>query len=273
MNILCVIDGLGSGGAQRQLVGLAKGFKERGHQVTFLVYHQEDFYKEELEGANISIRYIIEPGYLKRMLKMRGFIRTGNFDAVLSFLAASNFISTLAGFPYRKWRLVVGERSANPNIYKSFKLKFYRWFHLFTDYVVANSNANLEIVKNVNPLLSKEKCRVIYNMIAIETDVNEFHNNEKFHLVIGASHRKVKNLNGLIEGVKLLPVKYKERLVIKWFGEKDLDSSLENGKYKINKYELDEIFEFHDPIPNIYDQMNKAQAIGLFSLYEGFPNF
>ena len=35
MNILCVIDILGSGGAQRQLVNIAIGFKERGHTVSF----------------------------------------------------------------------------------------------------------------------------------------------------------------------------------------------------------------------------------------------
>lgn len=33
MKILCVIDSLGSGGAQRQLVSLAKGFKEKGNEV------------------------------------------------------------------------------------------------------------------------------------------------------------------------------------------------------------------------------------------------
>lgn len=39
MKILCVIDCLGSGGAQRQLVNLATAFKEKGHEVSFLVYH------------------------------------------------------------------------------------------------------------------------------------------------------------------------------------------------------------------------------------------
>ena len=33
MRILCVIDSLGSGGAQRQMVNLAVGFKSKGHQV------------------------------------------------------------------------------------------------------------------------------------------------------------------------------------------------------------------------------------------------
>ena len=43
MKILCLIDDLGSGGAQRQLVNLSKGFVSRGHEVSFLVYHPADF--------------------------------------------------------------------------------------------------------------------------------------------------------------------------------------------------------------------------------------
>ena len=52
MKILCVIDSLGSGGAQRQLVGLAIGFKERGHEVSFLVYHGRLKIYVELVGYN-----------------------------------------------------------------------------------------------------------------------------------------------------------------------------------------------------------------------------
>src|SRR5664280_841694 len=106
MKILCVIDSLGSGGAQRQLVNLAIGFKERGHEVSFLVYHRLNFYKESLEENNIPVYEIIEPNYLKRLLKMQRFIRGGGYDAVLSFLEAANFICELAGLPWRKWKLI-----------------------------------------------------------------------------------------------------------------------------------------------------------------------
>lgn len=41
--ILCFIDSLGAGGAQRQLVNLAIGLKKRGYIVHFLVYHVDNF--------------------------------------------------------------------------------------------------------------------------------------------------------------------------------------------------------------------------------------
>src|SRR5699024_196348 len=137
----------GSGGAQRQLVELAKGFKEEGHEVSFLIYHDFNFFKPALELAKIPVTTIVEPNYLKRTLKIRRFIRRSKPDAVLAFLEASAFIATVAGFPWRKWKLVVGERSANPDILKFPKLRFYRLCHLFTDYIVANSHANIELVK------------------------------------------------------------------------------------------------------------------------------
>ena len=42
--ILCFIDSLGAGGAQRQLVNLAFGLKKRDYIVSFLVYLVDDFY-------------------------------------------------------------------------------------------------------------------------------------------------------------------------------------------------------------------------------------
>ena len=85
----------------------------------------------KLYEAGILISCIEEPNYIKRLFKMRHFIRKGNYNAVLSFLEGANFICEFAGLPFRKWSLVVGERSANPDIMRSLRLKFYRWFHVF----------------------------------------------------------------------------------------------------------------------------------------------
>src|SRR5690606_12315152 len=126
-------------------------------EVSFLTYHNINFFKSELDNYQIPIKTIIEPNYLKRLFRVRKAIRREQPDAVLSFLEAANFMATVAGFPYRKWKLVVGERSANPNILTSKKLRFYRKCHIFTDYVVGNSYQNLEIVKKVIPTIRNEK--------------------------------------------------------------------------------------------------------------------
>lgn len=275
MKILCVIDSLGSGGAQRQLVNLAVGFKERGHTVSFLVYHHHDFYLDILRQNNIDVNEIVEPNYFKRLYKMRLFIRKGNYNTVLSFLEAANFICELAGFPRRKWKLFVGERSANPAILKSFKLRIYRWFHLLADYVVANSHENMKMVKKINPMLPSKKCKVIYNTIDMEkwkpdSDYTP-RKDGKFRLVVAASHQYLKNLNGLIEAVNLLPEEEKEQLVIEWYGDVQ-DTSKSDGLQKIKNYQLELIFQFYPATLSIREKMQMADGIGLFSFYEGFPN-
>lgn len=276
MKILCVIDSLGSGGAQRQLVELAKGFHEHGHQVSFLTYHNLDFFNKELIRYNIDIHCIEETSYLKRLWKMRIFIRNGNYNAVLSFLEAPNFICELAGFPFRRWKLVVGERSANPTIKKSFKLKFYRWFHLLSDFVVSNSYKNRDIVKSVNPLIPLDKLKVIYNLVDIEgySNIERYPiQDDKLILLIAASHRKVKNLDGLIEAVNLLSKKERDKLRIHWYGdEADTDLSFNKAKLKIDTYNLNDNFSFHKAIRDIKNKMLNADIVGLFSFHEGFPN-
>jgi glycosyltransferase involved in cell wall biosynthesis len=277
MKILCVIDSLGSGGAQRQLVNLSIEFKKRGLEVSFLVYHSINFYKAILSEHNIPVHEIIEGNYLKRIFSIRRFIRSGEFDSVLSFLEASNFICEIAGLPRRKWKLVVGERSANPTILKSCKLRAFRWFHIFADYVVANSYENLKLVRKTNPLLSTKKCHVIYNIIDFEKwkphyESYKYKNNEKFNLIVVASHQYLKNLDGLIEAVALLDVCEKESLMINWYGGARMDNSKEEALKKIEIKGLKKVFNFHNPIADIQYEINKADALGLFSFYEGLPN-
>lgn len=276
MKVLCVIDSLGSGGAQRQLVNLAIGFKEKGCDVSFLVYHCINFFKNELEEKDILVHEIIESNYLKRLYKMRQHIRKGGFDAVLSFLEAPSLICEIAGLPWRKWKLVVGERSANPAMLKSFKYRLYRWFHVFADYIVANSHMNLEMVYHLNPLLPKAKGKVIYNMIDLNlwkysSKYVPFKDN-KFNLIVAASFGDVKNLYGLIEAVNLLPDKYKSKLKIKWYGHEHIVGYLEKAHEKIKYLKIDKCFLFLPPSHEIMSHMSCSDAVGLFSHYEGLPN-
>jgi glycosyltransferase involved in cell wall biosynthesis len=280
MKILCVIDSLGPGGAQRQLVELALGFQERGNEVSFLTYHDLPFYNKKLENAGIQIHSINEPAYIKRIFKARRLIRKGNYDAVLSFLEGANCISEFAGIPFRSWKLVVGERNADPQITRSIKLIVYRWFHVFADFIVANSNANIQLVRTANPLLRSSKCKVIYNTV----DTNRwkplenfvFRKNSKITLVIAASHIYRKNLNGLIDALALMPENELAKINIEWYGDRlsepYYDPSLLEAKEKIARLKLDGIITFHPATDQVIEFIQKADAIGLFSFIEGLPN-
>lgn len=275
MRILLVIDSLGSGGAQRQLVNLCIGFKELGHDVSFLIYHDYNFFTHELDNFNIPVHTIIEPSYLKRLIKIRKFIRHHKPDAVLSFLDGANFICEFASLPFKSWNLIIGERSANPDIKKSIKLVFYKWFHLFSNHIVSNSQENLNLILKVSPFLKLKSTSVVYNIIDFKKwnnlDMNIPIKNDKFNLIVVASHHKLKNLNNLIEAVNLLSDAEKKKIFIQWYGD-ERDDSLEKGILKIDHYNLNDIFSFHPATTDISSKVKNADALGLFSFYEGLPN-
>ena len=280
MRLLLVIDDLGSGGAQRQLVGLAVAFKKQNITVFFLTYHTDNFYKHLLDDNDIPVEIINKSNNLQKLFGIRNYIRKGNFDAVLSFLDGANFMCQFSAIPYKKWKLVVGERNANPLILKSFKLIVFRWFHFFSNFVVANSYKNIEIVKKVNPLLSNKKLKVLYNIIdtnywtpsdAYKYDMSS---GKKFKLLIAARHQKQKNIIGLINGVNSLDLKDKKKLVIDWYGdEHENDNTLTDAKKMIKKFNLSNNFNFYPATTDIRSKIQSADAVGLFSFFEGFPNF
>lgn len=279
MKILCFTDSLGSGGAQRQLVNLAMGFKERGHEVSFLVYHKEDFFLPLLQENHIPVTVIHHKNYLIRLLKIRTYIRKGNFDGIVSFLEGANFIAEISTLPFKKWKLVVGERSANPNILTSPKLRIYRWFHFLADYVVANSHENIKLVKKCNPLLPNSKLKVIYNIVDLNKwkpkKISEVVHSKKLKVIIIANHQSLKNASGLINAVSLLPEKLREKLKIDWYGRQDsfeLQDSFINTQKLLKEKKLEKIITFYPPNANIHEIIQNYDVLGLFSLYEGFPN-
>ncbi|GAA0881350.1 N-acetylgalactosamine-N,N'-diacetylbacillosaminyl -diphospho-undecaprenol 4-alpha-N-acetylgalactosaminyltransferase [Algoriphagus jejuensis] len=275
MRILCVIDSLGSGGAQRQLVQLAIGFRQRGYDVSFIVYHELNFFKPDLDLNGISVKQVIEHNYLLRIFKIAREISRCRPDVVISFLEGANFICEVAGLFPRKWKLIVGERSANPEILTSFKLICFRYFHLFADKIVYNSFSNQRLVQKINPLLSNRKCHVIYNLIDSEIwGENKFREslNGNLTLVIAASHQYLKNAKGLIEAVNRLSGKNKKILKIEWYGDISPDNSFMEAKNLVNEYSLGDIISFFPSVRNIFEKYYLADAVGLFSFYEGFPN-
>ena len=53
MNITLLIDSLGFGGAQRQIVNLAIGLKNAGYNVSMICYRRDNFYLSILKDLDI----------------------------------------------------------------------------------------------------------------------------------------------------------------------------------------------------------------------------
>lgn len=276
MRILCVIDNLGSGGAQRQLVNLAVGFHRQGHSVHFLTYHPSDFYLPALRQEAIPLISINEPRALPRIWKVRRAVRSGDYDVVLSFLDTPNLLAELAGVPWRRWRLIVGERSANPAMLSAFKPYLLRWLHLLADHVVANSRTNERMILRLNPFL-KGKTSVIYNLIDLDTycplPAVDRQWSGALRLVVAASHQYLKNLNGLLDALAWLSAAERSRIRVEWYGDVQPDQEpYRKALAKIGEFGLGNTLFLYPATDQIHGKMQDAHAVGLFSFYEGLPN-
>lgn len=100
MRILYVISGLGLGGAEKQLVGLAKQLDYRGHEVAIYTLTTRVQRQAELAGSGVKLvvdqkRIKFDPTVLWRLRRM---IREWRPDVIHGFLFDGDFYSRLASF-------------------------------------------------------------------------------------------------------------------------------------------------------------------------------
>ena len=60
MKKICLVESLGSGGAERQMMGLAVLLKQEGYDVEVWYYAPNHFYCKNLENEGVKFRYILE---------------------------------------------------------------------------------------------------------------------------------------------------------------------------------------------------------------------
>ena len=276
--VLCLIDNLGSGGAQRQLVNLAILLKQAGYAVDFAVYRENDFYQPLLDAENIKVHTIKENNPLKLILKMRSYIRRINPDVVIPFLETPGFLACIAKFGDSRWKLITNELSAKLSTFTDRKNRFYNWFERFSDVKVCNSQNAVQMWNHYYPQYH-DKYRVIYNPVLIQNQPNVSHlyrKDGKLHLVVAASYQELKNPLGLIEAILLLDETEKEKIVIDWYGRVEVTIGntviYECAVQMIKANALDSTIRLHHETKKIYDIMSQADVIGLFSTVEGLPN-
>lgn len=276
MKILFIIDNLGSGGAQRQIVTLAKLFHEYDHEIEFLTYNEGDFFKPDIERLNITLKNLRCKNSLMRIYKVREALRIGNQDLVISFLETPNFLSCIAAIGGRKWKLITNERSAKLESFKSLKGKIYKWFERYSDRIITNSYNAAELWIEHNSRY-KNKIETIYNPILIDTTEDGYvvKAENKIHIVFAASYQENKNIISLIEAINKICNEDRDKFVVEWYGR--IEATVGNthvynrAKDLIKEYGIKNI-KLHAETKNITRIMKQADFIGLISKVEGLPN-
>ena len=275
--ILFISPSLGSGGAERQIVTVASLLKDAGYDVEFLCYLPGDFYAYILKDKQIPIHWNIFPGVLKRMMYVRKFIRSGNYDAVISFLETPNFLNNFSAIGGKKWKVITGERSANEGTFLSKRGKIFCWFQRFSDYIVCNSENAKQRWLRYYPHY-ETKLRTIYNTVHLQPITTEYKPRleGKIHVIVAASYQYLKNTIGLVHALALLDEADRKKINVDWYGRKEVikgdTRAFDECMLAIKNYNLQDVISLHGDITSIHDKMNEADVVALFSKYEGLPN-
>lgn len=274
MRILLFIDGLGSGGAQRQMVYLANLLEEDGNEVRIMQYTNQHYFANDL-SPSIKVIEIIAKSNLDRIRKVKKEINRNWQDVLISFLETPNFLANFSAKRKRKWALITSERNSIESEFRGFKNKIYKHFERKSDYLVCNSYSAKKLWDKHKPNYSN-KVVVIHNCVDnFSAKTNETIINNPKIICVPASFKKEKNIFGLIEGLKLLSEEEKQLFKIHWYGADNKATgfnTLEDVNAQIKKYELSNTLVLFPSSRQIIDKMQKADIVGLFSIFEGLPN-
>jgi len=147
LRVVFLIQNLHYGGAERQLVGLARGFQEAGCEVTVATFRSGGELQSTLIAAGIKPISLGKSGrfdLLRPTLRLIGLIRSREADILYSFLPAANVLGAIAKPFLRSCRLVWGIRSAFVDLGRYDRMTrlsytVQAWLSYMPDCIVANS--------------------------------------------------------------------------------------------------------------------------------------
>lgn len=137
------------GGAERQIVGLAKGLKHGGWRVGVAVFYAGGTLEDDLTASGIEVLHLGKRGrweFVRFVFRLAKTIRAWRPQTLYSFLAGANVVSALARPLFPPLRLIWSVRASDMDHSRYDRTA--RWVHALearlshrADIVIANSHA------------------------------------------------------------------------------------------------------------------------------------
>lgn len=269
--ILLIIEHLGSGGAERQICGLAALLTKAGYPCRLITYVENQFYEPYLHQNGVDYKYVPELWNKKtRVLRIVKYVQDYKPEVIISFLPSVNMALCLAKLMFRA-KLVVSERNNNTCISRSDIIQFN--LYRMADAIVPNSHSQGNfITKNFSFL--KDKVHPIINFV----DVNRFTpaktpvRHETLHIVTVARYTMQKNVLAYMKAIRMIKDIGLD-VYFDWYGDKKYDAAYYveiEQEYKL--LNIADYLSLHDKSTNIEEEYRKADVFCLPSLFEGYPN-
>ena len=269
--IICLIESLGSGGAERQLSGLAILLKQQGYDVEVWYYAPSHFYCKDLDEAGVKYRFIEQAqNKRKRVGIIRRKLLSAKPDTVITYLDTPSIIGCITKITGGKFNLIVSERNTTQKLTRKEKIKFF--LYRFANHIVPNSFSQTKFINTHYPNLSK-KVTCITNFV--DTDKfkpsNIDHNSNEIKILTVARIMPQKNVLNYIHAVRKV-VDSGRNIVFDWYGEPLSREYYEQCQNLIKEFQLSSVFHFKRANPNIVEEYTTSTFFCLPSIYEGFPN-
>jgi glycosyltransferase involved in cell wall biosynthesis len=283
MRVLCVIDNLNSGGAQRQLVTLATGLHRRGHGVEFFVYYPQDFFAPTLLHSNIPIhrhykRSRFSTDVFAALLKV---LKSHPCDVMVSFLKTPNFYAEIAGLlaGTSGSKLVVSERNGEFSGSCHIPTRALQQFHRFADHITVNSHHQRRILEDKYRWI-RSKTSTIYNGVDLDVfrpDTAPKSSDGPCRFLALANVVERKNGLRLIQALDIAKKKYHITPFVHWIGEHQMhlagskNTSL-RWQAEVERLNLQNQWRWFQPRNDVPELMRSYDALIHPSYLEGLPN-
>ena len=271
--ILLYIDGMNSGGAQRQLIGLACCIQKLPNYEARLLFYKKDadFYKPQLEDFQIDYFYDRSSDSKWHGLKaLRKQVKEYQPDLIISFLGENNLFACLNRFICHI-PLIVSERNTTIVPTKLDRIRFflYQW----ADRIVPNSYSQ-------GKYLCNKQHRIAHKVVPIVNfvDTNVYHPtnknsvNETKQIIVTARVVQQKNVINFIHAVKAVVDSGCTMFHIDWIGNLGADDYVKECHTLISDLKMSSYISFVGECKDMATAYHKADAFCLPSYYEGTPN-
>lgn len=270
--ILCLIDSLGAGGAQRQIVGLASFLRDKGYDVEVVFYHKNLFYEDVLRKAGVPHTYLKKAeNNIALVPVLSKHIKKVQPDVVVAYLELPSMAACISSFFNHNFKLIVSERNTTQHTGIAERIRF--WMFRIADFVVPNAFAQADYIKSNFPKLAS-KVVAIPNFVDLQYFLPPSRRirNVVPEIIVAASIWSPKNTLGFIDAVALLKKKgYKFH--VSWYGlVSERSAYVEECFEKIRRLDVNDVISLKEKTSEIRDCYQKADFFCLPSFYEGTPN-
>lgn len=272
--ILCLIDSLGLGGAQRQIIGLVSQLREAGYAADLAVYHDRDFYAPLLASLQIEVIKLQTSGSRwSKLMAVKNLIKEQKYDVVITYMTGPNVIGSLLKWMGLSFRLIVSDRTTR--LKRTFRDDLIYAICRRADYIVPNSYSQANFIKQHYPRLAHKVCTITNFTDQSFTPAEPPQDRRPIELLGAGRLSWEKNLLTLVRAMRLL----KDRGVsvrLTWYGDtcrmNGSDECKQQVEALINELGLQKEVLLFPATKQLIAAYHACDALCLPSFSEGFPN-